>query len=100
MTHFETIPDTYAPEALVPGTTINLDEVLEGNCWNGMPAVIIESDSYRYPETEEEYEEHGARIPLLADIEIGCANYHALRNLPMPVELQDCDGCPFKPELA
>lgn len=92
MTSFE---KTYDADLTIPGYYIKLGDVLMGDCFSSMPAVIIESSETRYPVTEKEYDEYGTTVPKLIDVEFGCELYHNLRNLPMPVEMQDCSECPL-----
>jgi hypothetical protein len=92
---------SFDPEQLVEGYTITYGEVHKngGNCWLGMPAVFIErvTTGTRYPETSEEYMEHGAKVPVterrLADIVIGCEMYQRL--VDAGVAVSACVSCPL-----
>ena len=101
----EALVPPYNPDDTIPGFTIRLGDILSADCWNRMPAVIVWGEEditrrrNRYPETEEEYELYGTNlpdtIPIKRDIEIGCKLYQQLARLGLPVEFEECTGCPL-----
>ena len=110
--YFYPMPEQqFDPEKIIDGYTIRYGDVtLGGDCWMGMPAIYREGidrwevpeDHDRYPRTEEEYEQYGARLPdvvetkVMREIEIGCENYQAL--VAAGVNVVPCPGCPLLQE--
>lgn len=95
----------YNPDDKVPGSSIRQGDVLWGDCFWGMPAVIVwgQEDTTerpdRHPETEEQWELYGATlpdtIPKRLEAEIGCVAYQELVKLALPIQIAGCASCPL-----
>lgn len=95
----------YDPLEKLDGFDITLGQITNGgDCTGGMPAVYltrrVNTLAERpdlYPETEEEYEKYGERLPEYIeepfDLMIGCANYQ--RVVAAGIAVQECVDCPL-----
>jgi len=76
-----------------------------GDCVGGLPAAYMtraEVTNGRYPETEEEWEIYGHKLPevitVMGDTMVDCSTYQGLIEAGIAVE--DCSQCPLRQNSA